>query len=56
MMCHCVSCGECGGRGTVEVRTDGYPEYDLETCPECRGTGLSEICDDCRECDDEYDN
>ncbi len=47
--CRCVSCSECKGTGQVTVPTDGYPEWDLETCPACHGSGLSEVCSSCQE-------
>ena len=40
----CVSCGVCHGSGEVEVATDGYPEWELETCDECDGYGTVETC------------
>lgn len=58
--CRCVSCGECGGSGTVWFSFPGVDEGrylgsrrcddldELATCPECRGSGLSELCDECR--------
>ncbi len=45
--CRCVRCAECSGSGRVDVRTGGYPETDIETCSECRGTGISEMCSGC---------
>jgi len=55
--CGCIPCSECEGSGTVWISFSG--EYlgnnkcddldDLETCPACEGTGLSQICDSCRE-------
>lgn len=48
MACECVSCPECRGLGQVEVHDPvGYPEYDLESCGNCEGTGRCEICSDC---------
>jgi hypothetical protein len=47
-MCTCVSCGDCGGSGQVEVRTGSYPEWDLESCSNCRGSGVSEMCESCQ--------
>ena len=37
--CECVRCGQCNGQGAIRVKTDGYPEWDIETCGECGGTG-----------------
>lgn len=45
--CRCVRCGDCGGSGRVSVRTDSYPEWDLESCEECGGSGIVETCDRC---------
>lgn len=47
--CKCVSCGACRGSGQVMVPTIGYPEDDLEPCSECDGTGLTEVCQRCRD-------
>ena len=52
--CECVICWTCRGTGNVEVKTDGYPEYDLEACSDCRGSGLSEVCDYCHDTDEEW--
>jgi hypothetical protein len=56
-MCKCVSCGECGGSGTVWRSFSG--KYlgnnrcddldDLEQCEDCGGSGLTEMCDECRD-------
>lgn len=47
--CNCVLCGECRGTGRVEYSTGGYPEWELETCPECHGSAYSEVCANCEE-------
>lgn len=47
--CGCVRCGGCGGSGRMTVPALGYPEDDLESCDECRGIGLSEVCDRCND-------
>jgi DnaJ-class molecular chaperone len=48
MSCTCIICGECHGSGTVRVDDWSQPEgFDLETCDECRGSGMSEICQEC---------
>jgi hypothetical protein len=41
----------------MEFRTNTYPEWDLESCSNCRGTGISEVCADCQVRDEveEYD-
>ncbi len=43
--CRCISCHECHGQGTIRV--PGYPEWELETCDECRGSGIEEYCSEC---------
>lgn len=50
--CDCVSCGECNGSGRIRVKCEGFPEYEVVTCPDCRGTGVSEQCEICEEEDD----
>lgn len=45
--CKCVSCDCCNGSGDVEYRTGMYPETELETCPNCRGRGIEELCEMC---------
>jgi hypothetical protein len=55
--CTCVSCGACDGSGSVWYSFSG--EYlgnsrcddldDLQTCDECNGSGLSEVCDLCQD-------
>lgn len=45
--CKCVYCLECRGTGKVEYRTGLYPEWDLESCSSCYGTGISEMCTRC---------
>lgn len=62
MACECVSCGECGGTGTVwfsfhgpdrggkylgNHRCDDLDETD--SCPECGGSGITEACYECTE-------
>lgn len=54
--CQCVSCGECGGHGTVWF-TFGHKQYlgnhrsddldEMEGCDECQGSGISLMCDGC---------
>lgn len=61
MTCSCIPCGECGGSGNVWLsftgkylgnhRCDDLDE--LETCAECHGSGIDEMCDECREKEDE---
>lgn len=47
--CQCVLCDLCHGTGTMRVETDGWPEFELETCEECRGSGISQTCDSCQD-------
>lgn len=57
MSCKCVTCGECGGSGTVWISFSG--KYlgnhrcddldEMERCEECEGSGLTELCDECRD-------
>lgn len=57
MACECVSCPECGGSGSVWFSFSGkyigrnrHDDLDeLETCHKCDGSGLSELCDECRD-------
>lgn len=54
--CHCVSCGDCGGSGSIWVdfkgrylgnyRSDDFDE--MEPCDTCGGSGTSETCDRCQ--------
>jgi hypothetical protein len=52
-MCGCVKCAICDGSGfmwrclngdLVKHRIDDMG--DLETCQQCRGSGMSEICEE----------
>jgi hypothetical protein len=55
--CECVSCGACGGSGTVwfdfrgrylgNHRCDDLD--DMDTCEECGGSGIVETCAYCQE-------
>lgn len=47
--CHCVYCGDCNGTGNVRVPSDGFPEWDLESCLNCQGSGIVEMRLDCEE-------
>jgi len=57
MTCTCIPCSECRGSGTVwfsfsgkylgSHRSDDLDEMD--TCDECRGSCVSEICEYCLE-------
>lgn len=48
--CRCVRCGDCGGSGQTRVKAleYEYPEWDLETCSTCGGTGIVEKCVPCQ--------
>lgn len=50
--CTCERCCMCNGSGRLRVPTGGYPEWDLESCDDCRGTGIT---DDCARCMDLYE-
>lgn len=46
--CKCVTCGQCMGNGNMRIGDWRQSEgYDLETCDECRGSGIVEECDRC---------
>ena len=61
-MCKCISCSECGGTGNVwfsfpgpdggkylgNHRSDDLDEMD--SCPQCEGRGIAEMCATCAEC------
>jgi hypothetical protein len=54
--CRCISCPDCGGRGSMWRTLDGKYHVnrcndmgDLETCDSCWGSGISETCDRCIE-------
>lgn len=62
--CTCVSCNACGGSGNIWLDFKGrylgnHRNDDLdqmETCDECHGMGLSEVCEACTDiCSDEED-
>lgn len=42
IVCSCVDCSECNGRGSVLVSP-----YNYDTCPFCGGSGLEKYCDEC---------
>lgn len=56
-VCRCVTCPECRGRGHVWFAFGGR-EYlgagrsddldEMETCEECSGSGIVEMCDHCQ--------
>lgn len=54
--CRCVSCPDCGGKGSyaVDMRGRYVGPYltddldDLETCESCGGCGITETCDRCQ--------
>lgn len=55
--CQCVRCQECNGQGHIWL--DLFGKYlgnrrcddmdTMTTCDECRGSGIEEICDYCRD-------
>lgn len=59
MSCKCVSCGECDGTGNVWYSFPGPPRGrylgrhrsddldEMETCDQCRGRGIVEMCEEC---------
>jgi DnaJ-class molecular chaperone len=47
--CACVACWDCKGTGRIEYRTGLYPEWDLETCPQCDGSGIEAVCAHCQD-------
>lgn len=59
MTCECISCPDCTN-GHVWVTLGGKMHKsrcddmgDLETCLMCEGSGLREMCDECREAEEE---
>ena len=62
--CTCVSCAECNGTGDVWISFSG--EYmgryrcddldELEMCADCGGSGITEMCDYCRDEREEEEN
>jgi hypothetical protein len=44
--CRCVRCGACDGHGNIPIIEYGFEE--LETCYNCGGSGLDEVCDRCQ--------
>ena len=54
MTCHCVSCPDCRGSGSLWQCLDGSIHRnrcddmgDLVTCDECGGSGTAEECAEC---------
>ena len=62
MSCQCVSCPECNGTGQVFYSFSGKyrgpficDDLDsMESCHECGGQGVSEICPECQEKYEEF--
>ena len=56
MACECVTCNECGGHGYIWVSINGKylgkhrmdDMAEMESCEECDGSGVSEVCYDCQ--------
>jgi DnaJ-class molecular chaperone len=49
MSCICILCPDCNGSGNVWEATNGYPEEELEACPTCGGSGITDFCDECED-------
>lgn len=56
MPCSCIACDCCNGTGNIWVdMISGLPTVhcddldELETCEECGGSGVAEVCDECRD-------
>lgn len=49
--CTCVTCLDCKGSKKIKVSVSGfpYPEWEFISCPGCRGKGVSETCEPCKE-------
>lgn len=57
MPCECIRCDGCGGSGFVWRSFSG--EYlgknrcddlsEMETCEDCGGDGITDMCDECRD-------
>ncbi len=46
--CECVKCDTCKGFGTIHDPFDYGPYSGIdETCDDCGGSGLTEMCDYC---------
>jgi hypothetical protein len=51
--CRCIRCDMCAGQGNCRVDFDGRPTdglddlYNLETCEDCGGSGITDTCDRC---------
>ena len=60
-VCTCVKCSECNGTGNVWISFSG--KYlgrfhcddldELDICPDCDGSGITEICDSCMGAEEE---
>jgi hypothetical protein len=55
-MCKCITCDECKGSGIIWIAMDGTylgssrldDLDDHETCENCRGTGIEDVCEECQ--------
>jgi hypothetical protein len=46
--CHCLACGVCNGRGYLPTFDYRALMDESDTCDECGGSGLAEVCDRCQ--------
>lgn len=63
MACTCIYCDHCDGTGHVWVNYDplgrviensGIDDLsDLAECPQCDGRAITEVCDECRDAQDD---
>jgi DnaJ-class molecular chaperone len=50
MTCTCTPCGDCHGSGNVRRPDRHSPDgYELESCEECNGSGITSECDYCHD-------
>jgi RecJ-like exonuclease len=56
MACECIRCSACDGTGHYFTDMRGQfasihrqdDMHNMETCEECRGTGIEEVCYQCQ--------
>ena len=46
--CTCVRCPDCLGNGNTRRSYDSWPEFELENCDTCGGSGVTETCERCQ--------